>query len=324
VLGKKRLSIRFKEDPLLNKTILFADDSATMRTVVEKTFLAEPYDVVVVPSGEAAITRARELKPDIVIADGGLVGVSGYDVCKAVRSDISLSSIPVIIMSGVSNPYDEAQGKSVGANGHVKKPFDTSKLIEQVGELVEAAPEPVEAAPEPVSPRQEVTRPSIPPPRKPVPAPPKIEVAVPNMEELDEPVELVDPKPIEAPPLEPEPIELEEAEELEADSFQVSTLAEMAQMDEQGSQHPPITDSQEVRLKADEPPAKQLPIEEAIQEQALAAAENLAQNIEGVSADQLKTIQKLTAEVIEKVVWEVVPELAETIIKEEISKLLEE
>jgi CheY-like chemotaxis protein len=317
VLGKKRLSIRFKEDPLLNKTILFADDSATMRTVVEKTFLAEPYDVVVVPSGEAAITRARELKPDIVIADGGLVGVSGYDVCKAVRSDISLSSIPVIIMSGVSNPYDETQGKSVRANGHVKKPFDTSKLIEQVGELVEAAPEPV-------SPRQEVTRPSVPPPRKPVPAPPKIEAAVPNMEKLDEPVELVAPKPIEAPPLEPEPIELEEAEELEADSFQVSTLAEMAQMDEQGSQHPPITDSQEVRLKADQPPAKQLPIEEAIQEQALAAAENLAQNIEGVSADQLKTIQKLTAEVIEKVVWEVVPELAETIIKEEISKLLEE
>jgi CheY-like chemotaxis protein len=314
VLGKKRLSIRFKEDPLPNKTILFADDSATMRTVVEKTFLAEPYDVVVVPSGEAAITRARELKPDIVIADGGLVGVSGYDVCKAVRSDTSLSSIPVIIMSGVSNPYDETQGNSVGANGHVKKPFDTSKLIEQVGELVDAAPEPV-------SPRQEVTRPSVPPPRKPVPAPPKIEVAVPNMEEL---VELVDPEPIEELPLEPEPIELEDAEELEADSFQVSTLAEMAQMDEQGSQHPPITDSQEVRLKADEPPAKKLPIEEAIQEQALTAAENLAQDIEGVSADQLKTIQKLTAEVIEKVVWDVVPELAETIIKEEISKLLEE
>jgi CheY-like chemotaxis protein len=322
VLGKKRLSIRFKEDPLPNKTILFADDSATMRTVVEKTFLAEPYDVVVVPSGEAAITKARELKPDIVIADGGLVGVSGYDVCKSVRRDTSLSSIPVIIMSGVSNPYDEAQGKSVGANGHVKKPFDTSKLIEQVGELVEAAPEPV-------SPQQEVTRPSVPPPRRPVPAPPKIEAVVPNMEKLDEPVALIDPEPIEEIPLEPEPIELEEADELEADSFQVSTLAEMAQRDEQGSQYPPNTDSKEVQLKADVPPAKkelakQLPIEEAIQEQALAAAENLAQDIEGVSADQLKTIQKLTAEVIEKVVWEVVPELAETIIKEEISKLLEE
>ncbi|MCP4199836.1 MAG: response regulator [Proteobacteria bacterium] len=305
-----------------NKTILFADDSATMRTVIEKTFLAEPYDVVVVPSGEVAITKARGLRPDIVIADGGLVGVSGYDVCKAVRGDTSLSSVPVIIMSGVSNPYDESQGKAVGANGNVKKPFDTSKLIEQVGELVEAVPEPV-------SPPQEVTRPSVPPPRRPAPALPKVEAAVPNMEELDEPVELIDAEPIEEIPLEPEPVELKEEEEIEPDAFQVSTLAEMAQMDEQGTQQPPDTDSQEVQLTsnaqaAKKEPAKQLPIEEAIQEQALAAAENLAQDIEGVSADQLETIKKLTAEVIEKVVWEVVPELAETIIKEEISKLLEE
>jgi CheY-like chemotaxis protein len=293
-----------------------------MRTVVENTFLAEPYDVVVVPSGEAAITKARELKPDIVIADCGLVGVSGYDVCKAVRGDTSLSSVPVIIMSGVSNPYDESQGKAVGANGNVKKPFDTSKLIEQVGELVEAVPEPV-------STQQEIARPPVPPPRRPAPALPKVKAAVPNMEELDEPVELIDAEPIEEIPLEPEPIELKKEEELEADAFQVSTLAEMAQMDEQGTQQPPNTDSQQVQRTsnaqaAKRDPAKQLPIEEAIQEQALAAAENLAQDIEGVSADQLETIKKLTAEVIEKVVWEVVPELAETIIKEEISKLLEE
>jgi CheY-like chemotaxis protein len=268
-----------------------------MRTVVENTFLAEPYDVVVVPSGEAAISKARELKPDIVIADGSLVGTSGYDVCKAVRNDSSLSSIPVIIMSGVSNPYDETKGKAAGANGHVKKPFDTSKLIEHVGELIEAAPEPV-------GPPEKIPQPEM-PPRKPPPAPPS--AAPEKIEEIKEPVDIVEPGPIEEIPLKPEPVELEGEEE--ADSFQVSTLAEMAQMDEPD-------------LKKE--PAKQLPMEEAIQEQALAAAEKLSQGIEGVSASQLETIQKLTTEVIEKVVWEVVPELAEAIIKEEISKLLEE
>jgi CheY-like chemotaxis protein len=92
------------EENVANKTILYADDSATMRTIMEKTFAAEPVDVVAVPSGQAAIAKARELRPHVVIADVGMAGVSGYDVCKAVRGDEALAETPVLLLSGVSNP----------------------------------------------------------------------------------------------------------------------------------------------------------------------------------------------------------------------------
>ena len=74
-----------REGSLSNKSILCVDDSATMRTIIEKTFFAEPYDMVTVPSGEVAIEKARDIQPDLILADAGMVGMTGYDVCKAIR-----------------------------------------------------------------------------------------------------------------------------------------------------------------------------------------------------------------------------------------------
>jgi DNA-binding response OmpR family regulator len=124
---------------LSNKTILFADDSATMRHIAENTFAAEPYSVISAPSGEGAIAKAKETRPDIIIVDAGMPGFSGYDVCKAVRKEATLRTTPVIIMSGVSSLYDEAKGKEAGITEHMKKPFDTGLLIEMVQNLIQAA-----------------------------------------------------------------------------------------------------------------------------------------------------------------------------------------
>ncbi|HUT76353.1 MAG TPA: response regulator, partial [Polyangia bacterium] len=121
-------------------TILFADDSATMRQIMEKTFATESVEVVTVPSGEAAIAKAREIRPAVVIADAGMPGVNGYELCRALRQDPNLGTVPVLILGGVSAPYDEAKGREVGATDSMKKPFDTTKLIEKVNELAASAP----------------------------------------------------------------------------------------------------------------------------------------------------------------------------------------
>jgi DNA-binding response OmpR family regulator len=361
--------------PLSNAKILFADDSATMRTVVEKTFLAEPFDVTTVPSGEAAILKTREINPSIVIVDAGMAGVSGYDVCKAIREDSSTAGVPVIIMAGVSNPYDKSRGKEVGASNYVKKPFDTTQLIESVGNLIEAAKKltPVPESPLPFS-REVPTMPPLPVasvldeaiPVKPRPIATSVKVPLKEMKEQlpvvsqtrqEDAVNSFEAKsinvglprnePMEAVLEDAEPIEIQEINEEAAEAFQVSTLAEMAQMSSDGEPMSPETDSgaislsseserlmetelEEVEAELEEvevPSAKvsvQLPIAEAVQEQVRAASLEISGGIDSVTPAQVDAIQQLSADVIERIVWEVVPELAETMIKEALSKLLEE
>lgn len=335
---------------MANKTILYADDSATMRTIMEKTFAAEPVDVVAVPSGQAAIAKARELRPRVVIADVGMAGVSGYDVCKAVRGDEALAETPVLLLSGVSNPYDENRGREVGATEQMKKPFDTGKLIEKVDELAAAAPAPQvapspeppapEPRPAPVSPRP----PSAPqPPVSPKPPPPPLSTpAAPSKTDAGrgapsagsrpkETMEFGRPAPPKPAPPEVKPIEIEESEEPE-DAIQVGTLAELAQMDDKGGSIEPeesddaIGIEEEPAAPAEPSPAPEPaePAAEPVSSAASSAAETVVSEVEGLTSEQAAAIRKLTSDVVEQVVWEVVPDLAETIIREKLAELLEE
>ncbi len=325
------------------KSILCVDDSATMRTIVEKTFFAEPYNVVTVPSGEAAIEKAREIQPDLILADAGMVGVTGYDVCKAVREEAGIENIPVIIMSGVSSPYDENTARDVGATDHIKKPFDTTKLIEKVTELCGAAapaveispatpkiapttpmPAPAQGAtlhafPNPVAQKAPIAPPVVPPVAPPiVPASPRpIRPASPK-----ETMEYGTPVAFEKPKLEEVvPIEIDEQAGDDAD-IQVGTLAELAQMNEKGETLKPTYEVDALEL--DEPVAPETPAAKpAIEERIETAAADVAAKVGGLTPEQAEAIRTLTAEVIEQVVWEVVPDLAETIIQERIDKLLE-
>lgn len=323
-----------------NKSILFADDSATMRTIVEKTFSAEPFDVTVVPSGEAAIKTAREIQPDVIIADAGMAGVSGYDVCRAIREDTALETTPFLIMSGVSNPYDNARGMEVGIDEFMKKPFDTSQLIETVTTLasrsrsapVASAPQPAKGFKAPMATSERITA-------RPASSP----ISVPSTKRTMEFGATAHKYgPDSASMTKPEPsVPIDLHKPVEKETFQVATLAEMAQIDEEGApiqsdvasdaiDMPQSALSQESQAISDQPPAPKgkpstaLPIAEAVQRRAKIATVEIEKGVDGLTPDQVEAIRVLTTEVIERVVWEIVPELAETIIKEEIAKLLEE
>ena len=64
--------------------ILIADDSATMRTVMEMTFAGEDAQVVSVGTGDACVTKAAEVQPDVIFADASLEGVDAYEIAKRV------------------------------------------------------------------------------------------------------------------------------------------------------------------------------------------------------------------------------------------------
>ncbi len=119
------------------KNLLLADDSITIQKVVGITFASEDYKVISVDNGEDAINKAREVRPDVILADVVMPRKNGYEVCEAVKGDPSLKSIPVLLLAGTFEAFDEARARSARADGHISKPFESQALINKVRELVE-------------------------------------------------------------------------------------------------------------------------------------------------------------------------------------------
>src|SRR5512138_99008 len=139
------------------KNLLLADDSITIQKVVGITFANEDFKVTSVDNGDDAIARARELRPDVILADVVMPRKNGYEVCEAVKADPALRHIPVLLLAGTFEAFDEARARSARADGHLSKPFESGALINKVKELVEGrapagAPAPAAAAARPAAP----------------------------------------------------------------------------------------------------------------------------------------------------------------------------
>ena len=132
----------------MKRTILLADDSPTIRRLVRQTFAEGNFEIVEVSNGEAAIRRLDEVQPRIVLADIYMPGKNGYEVCSYVRNHPTLGDIPVVLLVGAFDAFDEEVARQSGATANITKPFEPGALIELVKSLVPAEEEP---EPEPES-----------------------------------------------------------------------------------------------------------------------------------------------------------------------------
>jgi len=121
------------------KTLLLADDSVTIQKVVGISFANEDVRIVTVDNGDDAVLRAREIRPDIVLADVVMPGKSGYEVCAALKADPALAGIPVLLLTGTFETFDEERAARVGADGHITKPFEAQALVELVNARLASA-----------------------------------------------------------------------------------------------------------------------------------------------------------------------------------------
>ena len=125
----------------MRRRILLADDSVTIQKVIELTFLDEDYEVKAVSNGDEALAALPQVQPDFVIADVHMPGANGYEVCR--RSKQARPDVPVLLLVGTFEPFDEGQARSSGADSFLKKPFDSQELLQRVEELLGAgAPAP--------------------------------------------------------------------------------------------------------------------------------------------------------------------------------------
>lgn len=118
--------------------ILLADDSVTIRKVVELTFADEGIDVVSVADGDAAMKAFVADQPDLVIADVNMPGIGGYKICEIIKEDDESRHIPVILLTGSFEPFDPGEASRVGANFYFTKPFQSIRhLVEKVTDLLD-------------------------------------------------------------------------------------------------------------------------------------------------------------------------------------------
>lgn len=120
----------------MSKTLLLADDSVTIQKVVGITFASEDIDLVTVDNGDDALTRAREIRPDLVLADVSMPGLDGFELCHAIKNDLALSGTPVVLLTGAFEAQDDSRAAQVGADAQIAKPFEAQALVELVRGLI--------------------------------------------------------------------------------------------------------------------------------------------------------------------------------------------
>jgi CheY-like chemotaxis protein len=139
------------------KTLLLADDSVTIQKVVGITFANEDVELITVDNGDDALARARVLKPDIVLADVSMPGLDGYALCSALKAEPELSHIPVLLLAGTFDNFNEARAAEAKVDAHIAKPFEAQALVDQVHRLLEREAGPAAPAAAPAATPAEVS-----------------------------------------------------------------------------------------------------------------------------------------------------------------------
>jgi len=267
-------------------TLLAVDDSKTMRKVIEITFAGEGFKTVVAADATDAVAKAQSEHPNIALIDAALDGTNGYDLCRQIKG--ASPSTVVVLLSNKAQPYDKARGAAAGADDFVDKPFDTQQMIDKITALAKrGAQAPIAAAPMPVAAPVAVAQPMA------AKAPEPQRQRVQTLAYGSTPV----PPQVAAAPVAP-------AKPLGGSSpF--------------GSRAPTTPGTQ-----AYSPPSPAV-VPAASGNGAHAEFASKLGGL-GLTPAQIEGVLSLSREVVEKVVWEVVPTLAEAMIKEEISRLTRE
>jgi CheY-like chemotaxis protein len=116
-------------------TLLAVDDSVTMRKVLEITFAGPDFRVVTANSPDVAVQKLKTDKPDLVISDITLEPKSGYELCKAIKQ--IAPGTPVLLLSSKQAQFDAVKGSQAQADDHMDKPFDTQQMIDKVKKMLQ-------------------------------------------------------------------------------------------------------------------------------------------------------------------------------------------
>ncbi len=121
---------------MTNKTILIADDEADIVETLAFMLEAQEFNVITANDGEAALLKAKEERPDLILLDVMMPKINGYKVCRLLKFDKQYGDIPILMLTARSQDEDRAIGEETGADEYITKPFDIEEVVEKVKEYL--------------------------------------------------------------------------------------------------------------------------------------------------------------------------------------------
>ncbi len=116
--------------------ILVAEDSPTQAEKLKYLLSELGYVVTIAANGKQALAAARKRKPAILITDVVMPEMSGFDLCKAIKSEPDLRDIPVILVTSLASAHDVIKGLECGADNFIRKPYDEKYLFSRIDYLL--------------------------------------------------------------------------------------------------------------------------------------------------------------------------------------------
>ncbi len=123
----------------LNKTILIVDDEAHIRILMEQTLEDledDGVELLIASDGAEALEIIQSKKPNLVFLDVMMPKMNGFEVCKAVKGDVNTQETYIIMLTAKGQDFDQQQGRDVGADLYMTKPFDPDEILDKATEIL--------------------------------------------------------------------------------------------------------------------------------------------------------------------------------------------
>lgn len=109
--------------------VLIADDDPLLRAILEHKLAATGYRVHAVEDGRAALEAARELSPAVIVLDGMMPVLDGFEALRRIKADAELGHIPVVMLTALKRQEDIVSALQLGAADYLSKPFNPDELV---------------------------------------------------------------------------------------------------------------------------------------------------------------------------------------------------
>jgi two-component system alkaline phosphatase synthesis response regulator PhoP len=112
--------------------VLIVEDEPHIRLSLEVLLDRAGYDTISATDGEEGLSLIRQRRPDVVLLDIMMPKRNGYEVCRAVKSDPELQSIPVVMLTAKAQEVEVLKGLGLGASAYVAKPFGNAEVVDAI------------------------------------------------------------------------------------------------------------------------------------------------------------------------------------------------
>ncbi len=117
--------------------ILIAEDERDIRELIKFTLTFAGHQITEAVNGEEAVAKAKEVIPDLIMTDVRMPKMTGYEACKAIKTNESTAHIPVVILSAKGQDEEKDLGIEAGADEYIVKPFEPAALTQRVAEILD-------------------------------------------------------------------------------------------------------------------------------------------------------------------------------------------